>query len=379
MPFTTSAIQVYTIPFSESFPGPNLPAGWTTQNEGAGIVDKWAISETSLAGGDPNEASYTWQDVNPGTSRLVTPPIDTTGYSALYLNFRHVLTTFESGGVTVKVQTSPDGKIWTDETWSLVVSESTEGPKIVPTILSQNLNRATTYVAFLISGNLHYFDKWYIDDIGITATPPGTLRPPRLSSPRSGAGNQPTILNFKWLDTNADPQEKGYRVRIRQEGGEYSYYDVGQDIHSFAFMGLSTNVRYYWNVMAVGDNLGIADSPWANSGKDRQFTTGARTTLYPPVPMGATNAGPDQPTSMILQWQDTNSSPQELRYEVRIKQAGGRYTRYSAGVDAVDQLISNLQRNTTYLWNVRAKGDRRITVTSAWGNSGSDMTFQTGQ
>ena len=44
-----------------------------------------------------------------------------------------------------------------------------------------------------------------------------------------------------------------------------------------------------------------------------------------------------------------------------------------------DHLVSTLQRNTTYLWNVRAKGDRKITVDSAWGNSGSDMTFQTGQ
>ena len=206
MPFTTSAIQVYTIPFSETFPGPNLPVGWTTQNEGPGIVDKWAISETPLAGGDPNEASCAWQDVNPGTSRLVTPPIDTTGYSVLYMNFRHVLATFESGGVTIKVQTSPDGSTWTDEAWSVVISGSNKGPEIVPTILTQNLNRATTYVAFLITGNLHYFDKWYIDDIGITATPPGTLKPPALSFPRNGNTNLPTIINFKWRDTNADPR-----------------------------------------------------------------------------------------------------------------------------------------------------------------------------
>jgi M6 family metalloprotease-like protein len=378
IPFTTTATQVRTIPFSEPFSGPNLPAGWTTRNEGAGIVDKWAISETSLAGGGPNEASYTWQDVSPGTSRLVTPSIDTTGYSALYLNFRHVLETFESGGVTIRVQTSPDGSTWTDEAWSSVISNSNAGPEAVRTIITQNLNRPTTYVAFLISGNLHYFDKWYIDDVGIAATPPGKLKPPILSFPYNVTTNLPTIINFKWRDTNAGPQESGYKVRIKQRSGEYRYYDVGQDLKSLEISGLLTSTRYYWNVMAVGDNLGGADSAWANSGKDRQFTTGVKTTLSRPVLLGATNAGPDQPMSMILQWQDTNSSPQELRYEVRIKQAGGKYVLYSAGMDALDYLIRNLKSDTTYLWNVRAKGDRKTTADSSWGNSGSDMTFQTG-
>jgi hypothetical protein len=379
IPFTTTGLQVYTIPFSESFSGPSLPAGWTTRNEGTGIVNNWAISETPLAGGAPNEASYTWQDVTIGTSRLVSPPIDTTGYSSLYLNFKHVLSTFESGGVTIKVQTSPDGSTWTDESWSMVTSDSNVGPKVVPAMITQNLNRATTYVAFLISGNLHYFDKWYIDDVGIAATPPGTLKAPSLSSPRNGATNQPTIINFKWLDPNTVRQEKGYRIRIRQKGGEYTYYDVDQDTKSIVFSGLSTRTRYYWNMMAVGDDVGSTDSAWAYSGRDRQFTTGTTTTLYAPVTVGAKNAGPDEPTSVILQWQDTNVNPQELSYDVRIKKVGGKYTRYTGGRDAVEYLIRNLQKNTTYLWNVRAKGDRKTTMNSAWGNSGADIALKTGQ
>jgi len=208
IPFTTTGSQGYTIPFSESFSGTSLPAGWTTRNEGTGIVDNWAISETPLAGGGPNEASYTWQNVTAGTSRLVSPPIDTTGYSTLYLNFKHVLSSFESGGVTIKVQTSPDGSTWTDESWSVTISASDAGPETVPIILTQNLNRTTTYVAFLISGNLHYFDKWYIDDLAITATRPGTLKPPILAFPRTGTTNLPTIITSKWRDTNVGSREK---------------------------------------------------------------------------------------------------------------------------------------------------------------------------
>jgi hypothetical protein len=379
LPFTSTALEVYTIPFREPFSGPSLPFGWTTYNEGVGILDKWTISETSMAGGSPNEASYTWQDVNPGTSRLISPRIDTTGYSVLYLNFRQVLTTFGSGGVTIKIQTSPDASVWTDETWSVSISDSNAGPEVVSTLLTQNLNRTTTYVAFLISGNLHYFDKWYIDDVGITATPPGTLRPPILSSPRNGKAYMPTIVDCTWLDTNAAPQERGYRIRIKQKDGEYNFVDVGQNVKSLQFSGLPTNKRFFWNVMALGEAGESADSPWANSGRDRQFTTGSMTTLLPPLPMGAASAGPDQPTSVILQWQDTNSNPEELKYEVRIKKDRGKYVRYSAASDAIKCLISNLPGNTKYIWNVRAKGDRKTTMNSAWGNSGSDLTFQTGQ
>jgi hypothetical protein len=271
--FMTLALSKYSIPFSESFSGLILPADWTTRNEGTGIVEKWAISETAFSGGSPNEAIYSWQDVDPGTSRLVTPPIDTTGYSVLNMSFKHVLETFNSGGITIKIQTSPDGSTWTDEAWSVLTASSNTGPETVQTMLTQNLNRTTTYVAFVITGNLHYFDVWYIDDVRITATAPGTLKAPVLLTPKNGAMRQPTVINLSWLDRNGSPAEAGHRIRIKPNGGTYAYYTVGQNIQSCKLSRLLTNKKYYWNVLAMGDNDGIADSNWSNSGKDNVFTT----------------------------------------------------------------------------------------------------------
>jgi hypothetical protein len=271
--FMTLDLSKYSIPFNESFSRLILPPDWTTQKEGTGIVEKWAISETSFSGGSPNEALYSWQDVDPGTSRLVTPPIDTTGYSVLNLSFKHVLETFNSGGITIQIQTSPDGSTWTDEAWSVLTASSDTGPETVQTTLTQNLNRATTYVAFVITGNLHYFDVWYIDDVRISATASETLKAPVLKTPSNGATGQRTAITLSWRDTNVSPKEAGYRIRIKPNGGTYAYHTVGRNIGSIKISGLLTKKQYFWNVKALGDNDGIADSPWSNSGKDNVFTT----------------------------------------------------------------------------------------------------------
>jgi hypothetical protein len=77
-------------------------------------------------------------------------------------------------------------------------------------------------------------------------------------------------LNLQWSDTNSSPQEQGYRVRIKPEGGSYP---VGQNVTSYPVSGLSLYTKYYWNVQALGNGTSTLDSPWANSGVDWSFTT----------------------------------------------------------------------------------------------------------
>jgi M6 family metalloprotease-like protein len=154
------------IPFTENF---TLPAsGWAQQNIGAGIGNLWAYSASNYAGGTANEARCTYAAVNPGTTRLITPALDTTGYSALRLSFKHFLYAWDAG-CTLKIQTSPDLVTWTDESWSVASTATNIGPETVVTALTHNLNIATTYVAFVITGDLWQFTDWYIDDIEIKA------------------------------------------------------------------------------------------------------------------------------------------------------------------------------------------------------------------
>jgi Right handed beta helix region len=163
--FTTQT-KDYVVPFSETFGLAARPADWTVQVEGDGVVDPWVVGLTNFAGGTPDEMMGRYQPAQ-GTVRLVTPPIDTTGHPSLTLTFRHLLRTWDLGGITLRIQTSPDGVTWTNEAWSVETDPFDIGPERVRTILAHNLGRKTTYVAFVMEGDLFYFESWFIDDVSV--------------------------------------------------------------------------------------------------------------------------------------------------------------------------------------------------------------------
>jgi M6 family metalloprotease-like protein len=166
--FTTTANPTsYTIPFTENFSS-TFPTNWTQQKEGTSITDRWATSNTANAGGTAYEMKCTYQQVNPGTTRLVTPAINTTGYTSLNLSFKHMLDAYGTG-VTLKVQTSNNGTTWTDA-WSVAGTATNIAAATQAVTLTTNLGSTTTYVAFVVTGNLYQIDYWYVDNVSITAS-----------------------------------------------------------------------------------------------------------------------------------------------------------------------------------------------------------------
>ena len=169
----TTPCGTYTLPFTESFTATTFPACWSTQVSGTGAVNKWAISNTNRAGGTAREMKSTYQNINPATNRLITPPLNTLGMATLDLSFKHFLDTYGTGA-TVRIQSSTDLVNWTNETWSVATGSTNVGPATVTTTISNNLNSSTTYIAFTVEGNLFQYDYWYIDDVSITGTAPVT-------------------------------------------------------------------------------------------------------------------------------------------------------------------------------------------------------------
>jgi M6 family metalloprotease-like protein len=164
---TTEGMTSYTLPFSEYFSTSALPYPWTTQNTGNGISERWSIGYSAIAGSAVNELKCTYQSVNPGTTRVITPAISTIGVSALTLSFKHFLDDYAIGSKLL-IQSSSDRVTWTNELWSIATGSGNIGPATINTSIANNLNSATTYLAFVIDGNLFNFDYWYIDDILIT-------------------------------------------------------------------------------------------------------------------------------------------------------------------------------------------------------------------
>ncbi len=203
------------------------------------------------------------------------------------------------------------------------------------------------------------------------------LFPPMLVGPASGSTGQPTSLTLTWLDPNTTPNETKYRIRVKPAGGSYVNFTTAADATSYFLTGRAANKTYYWNVQAVGNGTTIPDSAWANGGVDWSFATAGSVKLKPPVLVSPANNATGQPLSVTLRWTDTNSSPQEVGYTVRIKPQGGAYSQFTTARDAVSYIKSNLRRGKTYLWNVRAKGDGKGVLTSVWANGGVDFKFKT--
>jgi hypothetical protein len=99
------------------------------------------------------------------------------------------------------------------------------------------------------------------------------LLPPKLNAPASGSVSVAVPVTLSWQDTNSNPQELKYRIRIKPAGGAYTNIIVPVNSVTYIKSGLAHNKTYYWNVQAVGNGTSILTSSWASGGVDWKFTT----------------------------------------------------------------------------------------------------------
>lgn len=157
------------LPYSNSFSTQEFPHCWSQQATGTNVQNAWIVSASNYAGGtSPYEMMATYQNVNPGVTRLVMCPLNTINMSELSLSFRQTLDGW-APGTTARIQSSTDGINWTNEAWSLATTGNvTVGPQLVNTTIVNSLNSPNTYIAFVLEGNLYNFDYWYIDDVSVS-------------------------------------------------------------------------------------------------------------------------------------------------------------------------------------------------------------------
>ena len=157
-----------SLPFTEDF---STPANWSQQR--VGCTDRWTLNSSSNAGGSTPEMQAVWENVDPATTRYISPMLNTSGLTELELSFKHFFDDYSGSGVTIKIQSSTDKTSWTDESWSYSDGSSSInlGPETINTTINNNLG-SITYIAWVIEGNLYNFDYWYFDDVNVTAAYP---------------------------------------------------------------------------------------------------------------------------------------------------------------------------------------------------------------
>ncbi|MCX6303631.1 MAG: PKD domain-containing protein [Bacteroidetes bacterium] len=224
---------VASLPFAENFATATLPGCWTKQISGTGAVDKWTVSNTATAGGAAYEMKSTYQNISPAITRLVTPPINTTGVSQLNLSFKHMLDAYGTG-CTLRIQSSTNGTTWTNEAWSIASTAANVGPETVSTTVLSNLNAPNTLIAFTIEGNLFQYDYWYVDAVAITYTC-GTTYPVSVSIAPSASNicpNTPVTFTATPVNGGTVPayQWKVNGTNAGTGSTSYSYVPVNNDM-----------------------------------------------------------------------------------------------------------------------------------------------------
>jgi len=151
------------VPYSQYFPDATWPSCWTQTYSGGVTSNRWSMNNSANAGGTAYEAYANWVS-GIGISRLISPPINTTGLTSLNVAFKTFYDDY-GAGVTCKLQTSTNLITWTDVPgFSLVGGAGNYGPADVLINVAQDLG-GTTYIAWVIDGDHYQYDAWYVDNV----------------------------------------------------------------------------------------------------------------------------------------------------------------------------------------------------------------------
>ncbi len=167
------AMLFVELPYYEDFtdtPYDEVPADWTRTH------DNWGAMDVNMAGGEVPELTFWWSPQAEDVIRAITPMLDATEHTNVSLSFLQFVDVFQ-GGYDLKVQTSVDGEVWTDQ-WVLEVDETRDpnpdranpGKLIRSEEIIINLDGVdgeTFFLAFVFDGNSFDINSWHIDNVWV--------------------------------------------------------------------------------------------------------------------------------------------------------------------------------------------------------------------
>lgn len=158
---TTIFAQSRAIHLRETFDSTSLPEGWTTSSTGS---DNWSISESNIAGGEPNELKLSPTPQAAGITRIITKPIDLTGLSSVTVSFRHYFKKKSLSGI-IGVATSTNGNTWSSA-WTHTYTEDGQYT-VTEDITTPDMGKQNVMFCIYFQGNTNNTNGWYFDDFEI--------------------------------------------------------------------------------------------------------------------------------------------------------------------------------------------------------------------
>jgi hypothetical protein len=138
--------------------------GWTRTHT------NWQCTYSSYFGGySPCVRFYYYPISYPETYRYMSPPIDTTGYGAVEIEFDFRQTYYRQYGTyTMEVETSPDGTSF-DTVWSFAGPQTST--KHVSIVTGENVGGSNFRVSFAVKTESYSILYWYFDNLVISGFP----------------------------------------------------------------------------------------------------------------------------------------------------------------------------------------------------------------
>ena len=155
--------------FADDFSSGNLDA-WTPMGEG---LDNWSVSATDVAGGSSPELHLNWTPQSIGLVILLSPVINTSGYTELPFQFMHTITTWSgAGGVYFQVLTTSDGGSTWNTAWQYDLVDNVQvGPEFISFMISTaDIGSENFQFAFVTGDDTDLMDGWYIDNVALGET-----------------------------------------------------------------------------------------------------------------------------------------------------------------------------------------------------------------
>lgn len=247
--FTTQPDPLKSLPYATGFDLNPWAEGWSRQGDGSNL---WSHAATANAGGQVPEIFCNYG--NGEVARLVSPPLATEGASFLNLSFKHAFVYYEFGSnpLCLRVQTSADGATWDDEYVAEIQADI--GPETFATQVAAQPG-GVTYVALTLGGDLWDSDGWWIDDVSVSASLPP--QPPWSPQPAGGLLTAPADTLLTWSNGVRTVTVDLY---LGTDQGAVENLDPAarrldaQAANAFDSEGLTAGARYWWRVVARGND-----------------------------------------------------------------------------------------------------------------------------
>lgn len=299
------AVNERYIWFNEDFSSATFPpTGWTISEHSG----NWERVLSASAGGASPEAHFSWSPQFNGSSYLISPAVDTSGETTVYLDFDHFVDYYDDP-FTVGVATRSNNGAW-NTVYSVNPSANIGPEHRSVTITNADVGSTSFQIALYFSGNSYNIDDWFIDnvklytpfpfDLGIIAiagaehVEPETSINPSCTVKNLGLGQLTATVSLNIMQNNTQVQSyPDYASQALAPGAEFDasfpafVASMGNELYRFDYS--VTSLEDVVDGDLTNNNLSKYVNTWTTPKQNvlLEIGTGAWCTYCPGAAMAA--------------------------------------------------------------------------------------------